>query len=304
MTWSDTAPEVGIIILNYNNFSDTAECLDSLESVTYPNYRVVIVDNGSTDGSAERLCSQFPKHEFLFNDQNLGFAAGNKVAVDKLLEEGVEYLLLLNNDTIVEDGFLTPLVETAENDNTVGLVGGLISYYDDSIEEYWYAGGSISPYIVELSTDTKRTSNKPFETGYCSGALMLISAEFAKTADILREEYFFGRDQLDISWRARQQGWKVMVDPRSEIKHKVSATVGDQSPFKVYYDMRGRLFFSSNNLSFHQLVIFYLFFVITRPIVFVKWTILGKHSRTRAHLLAIWDFLKNDYPIRNLSHDD
>jgi GT2 family glycosyltransferase len=296
----DAAASVGIVILNYNNYKDTSECLDSLKSVSYPNFQVFVVDNVSTDRSAECISSEFPECEFIFNDRNLGFAAGNKIAVIELLDQRVDYLLLLNNDTIVEDGFISPLVETAEENEHVGLVGGLIDYFDEDTEDYWYAGGSISPYVVELDTETQPKSQYPYETGYCSGALMLINAEFARTSDILREEYFFRRDQLDISWRARKDGWKLMVDPRSEIKDKVSATVGDQSPFKMYYDMRGRLFFVSQNLPPHHSMIFYIFFVFTRPVVFAKWISQRKPTRVRAHLLAIFDFVRGEYPIRDL----
>jgi len=298
---SNSQPLVSIIVLNYNNYEDSSECVRSLENVTYENFDVYIVDNGSTDDSLERLREEFSEHHIIENGENLGFAAGNRVAVEEAISRGSDYVLLLNNDMVATDDFLTPMVETAETYEKVGLVGGLVPYYDDEIDEYWYAGGEISLNVLELSTDTQPKSNRPFETGYITGALMLINAEFAKEVDILRDEYFFGRDQLDISWRAHQNGWKVMVNPDASVPHKVNGTISSHwTPFKVYYGTRGRLFFAKHQLPLRNLIIFTLFFIVSRPYVYLKWISEGRPDNVKAQAFSIIDVLRADYSKRDL----
>lgn len=297
------SPKVSIIILNYNNYEDTAECLRSLESVDYGNFDIWVVDNGSPDGSGEQLEDNFDSPRFILNEQNLGFAGGNRVAIERILQEGTDYILLLNNDMVPQNDFLSPLVSTAEEHDRVALVGGLIPYHDADTDEYWYAGGTISPWRVELSTETQPADDEsPFETGYISGALMLISADFAREHNILREEYYFGRDQLDISWRAKQNGWKLMVNSSAVVSHKASATVGEHwSPFKAYHDTWGRLFFAVNQLPIHYRLAFTLFFTASRPLVYAEWLRGGRPDTVKAQLLAIADFLRGIRPSRDLS---
>jgi len=110
------SPLVYIVILNWNQYDDTKECLDSLPKINYPNYRVVLVDNGSHDKSGERLKSEFPQHVFIFSEKNLGFAEGNNVGIQKALEDkNCDYIFCLNNDTIVEPNFLDELIKIARD---------------------------------------------------------------------------------------------------------------------------------------------------------------------------------------------
>ena len=132
-------PNVVIIILNWNGFQDTKECLDSLFKINYGNYRIYLVDNGSTDGSLEKLNSEFGKNKNLVilpTGKNLGFAGGNNFALRKALEDKeqkYDYFLLLNNDTIVETDFLSELVLAAEADEKIGIVAPVIYFYPHTL---------------------------------------------------------------------------------------------------------------------------------------------------------------------------
>ncbi len=126
-----TAPMVYIILLNWNGWKDTVECVESCRKLSYPDVRIVIVDNGSTDGSETRLRERFPDLELIQTGANLGFAGGNNVGIRYALEKGAEYVWLLNNDTIADAEALSALVQAAEDDQTVGMVGSKIVYHDD-----------------------------------------------------------------------------------------------------------------------------------------------------------------------------
>src|SRR5205823_1889527 len=115
-------PRVGIIILNWNSYQVTSECLLSLRKLNYPNTEIVLVDNGSSDDSADRLQNEFPEIRVLRNPENLGFPGGNNVGIRYVLDRGADYLLLLNNDTVVQPDFLRELVQVAESDATIGLL--------------------------------------------------------------------------------------------------------------------------------------------------------------------------------------
>jgi len=118
-----TAPKVEIIILNWNRFRDTAECLESVFRIRYPNFSVVVVDNGSEDDSAAQVENTFDRVTLIRNRENLGYAEGNNVGIRHALENGADYVWLLNNDTVVDREALAALVDLAERDRGIGILG-------------------------------------------------------------------------------------------------------------------------------------------------------------------------------------
>ena len=136
-------PRVYIILLNYNGYKDTIECIESLHKVSYSNFSIVVVDNDSQDNSENILRKQYPQHTIIQSGSNLGFAGGINIGIQHALCQGADYILLLNNDTIVEPNFLEPLIIEAEKTDGVGIVGGKINYYY-SKNKIWSAGGYIS----------------------------------------------------------------------------------------------------------------------------------------------------------------
>ncbi|MDP2208982.1 MAG: glycosyltransferase family 2 protein, partial [Bacteroidota bacterium] len=137
-----TGPLVYIIVLTWNGKKDTLECLSSLKGIVYPNYRVLVVDNASVDGTAEQVRTQFPDVELIVNKDNLRFAGGNNVGIEYALSKYADYILLLNNDTTVDKTFIDELVSTAESDTQIGMVGPKMYYYSNP-NRIWYAGGKI-----------------------------------------------------------------------------------------------------------------------------------------------------------------
>ena len=133
-------PLVYVIVLTCNGKDDTLECLKSLQQVTYSNVRLLLVDNASTDRTVEAVEERFPGVEVISNQSNLRFAGGNNIGIRYALDRGAEYVLLLNNDTVVDGDFLMQLVHAAEKERAIGMVGPKIYYYDDR-RRIWFAGG-------------------------------------------------------------------------------------------------------------------------------------------------------------------
>ena len=131
-------PKVFIIILNWNNWPDVKECLESLKNNDYPNYEVVIVDN---DSKEKPQASDGVK--VIYNNKNLGFSGGNNVGIKYALKQDTDYILLLNDDTIVTPDFLSKMVKAAESDSKIGMVGSKIYFYKDR-NKLWFAGGIIN----------------------------------------------------------------------------------------------------------------------------------------------------------------
>jgi GT2 family glycosyltransferase len=141
-------PGVAIILLNWNGYKDTFECLESLATLDYPNFSAYVVDNDSIDGSYEKLLEDNKngafkiKVKFIQSGATLGFAGGNNVGIQQALEDGYEYFWMLNNDTIVDAASLSELIKVIQENEEIGIVGSKIYYYGTN--KIWFAGGKVS----------------------------------------------------------------------------------------------------------------------------------------------------------------
>ncbi|MBK7630774.1 MAG: glycosyltransferase family 2 protein [Ignavibacteriales bacterium] len=134
---------VFIIIINWNGYNDTNECINSILKISYPNYEILLVDNGSDKNEYEKVISLKSKATLIRSEKNLGFSGGNNLGIKYALDCGADYLLLLNNDTIVEPNFLNPLLKVFEEEINVGIVAPQINYFNEP-KKIWSAGGKIS----------------------------------------------------------------------------------------------------------------------------------------------------------------
>jgi GT2 family glycosyltransferase len=247
-------PKVGVVVLTWENYAEVSDCLASLETVSYPNSDVILVDNGSQDGSLERLEQEFEWCEFVRNDENLGVTKGNNAGIEYVLDNGAEYILLLNDDTIVTEGFLTPLVLTAERNPDAAVVGGI--NYHASTGEIHNAGSSFSTLLGGQSFLIDEPKNdEPYPVDYVPTCLTLLDGEFVAENEVLSEEYFLGMEDADLAVQAREAGKEVLVTPDSEIFHRLGSTSG-KSPFAVYHRTRNRLQFAKRHLEGHERRVF------------------------------------------------
>lgn len=245
--------KVSIIILNWNNYKDTKECFESLNEITYPNYEVIFVDNWSTDGSDEQLRNEFPQHRFIQTGANIGFSGGCNAGIKYAMENGTDYILLLNNDTIVKKDFLEPLVETIKKDEKIGIVGGKAYYYDEP-NRIHMAGAKMDwlrATYTRYGADQidKGQCDTPGEVGFTSAYFMLVKKKVFTEIGLLCEDYFGGVEECEFVVKAKEAGYKIYYVPDSVIWHKISRSFTPGTPRVVYNCYRNKLIFMRKFLS-------------------------------------------------------
>lgn len=257
-------PKVAIIILNWNNWSDTIECLKSIEKINYPNFQTILIDNNSTDDSVKEIKRQFPQLALIENKENLGFAGGNNVGIRKALNEQADYILLLNNDTVVKPNFLKELIEIGENNSRFGILGPKI-YFFNQPEKIWFGGGKLNwirtkgthiNYNKVESPEEKETNNYQI-VNYISGCCLLIKTEVIKKVGPMSEEYFLYYEDADWNLRAQKAGYFSVLVPAAKILHKASQSAKEGSFSYIYYHSRNGLLLAKKfNSFFKQIIVF------------------------------------------------
>lgn len=257
-------PKVSIIILNWNSADDTIECVRSVQEVTYPNFDVVIVDNGSTDRSEKNLRNAFPEIRIIQTGSNLGYAGGNNIGIRHALGNKADYVLLLNNDTIVARDFLDKLVLEAESSDKIGISAPVIYHYDDP-GKISFAGGKIEFFTGRSRHITEPMDNPEFLTGTC----LLIKREVIKKIGLLTEKFFLYMEDVDYSFKVRKAGFKLKVVRNSKIWHKISSTTGpNYKPANIYYLVRNNLSFISEHFPKpNKFVMFFGFSLVCFKII-------------------------------------
>ncbi|MCK5084504.1 MAG: glycosyltransferase family 2 protein [Candidatus Pacebacteria bacterium] len=253
--------EVYIIVLNWNGKEDTLECLESLEKINYSNYKIVVVDNGSEDDSVSETKKQFPKVKIIENKKNLGFAGGNNVGIKYAINSGARYVLLINNDTMVEENFLSELVEVGESDEKVGVLGSKI-YFHSEPDRIWFAGGKVSwlknkGTHIGLDQIDNGQYDKIKETDYLTGCCLLIKREVIEKIGVLEEDYFLYYEDTDFSLRAKNANYKIVYVPKSKIYHKISRSTKPGSSDYIYYHTRNGLVMARRTGSLLSKIILY-----------------------------------------------
>jgi len=249
--------KVSIIILVWNNYRDTKECLESLEKITYPNYEVIIVDNASKDNSTQRIQKEFPLHTYLYNKDNLGFTGGNNVGMEYAIKKGTDFVLVLNNDVIVESNFLELLVDIASKNCNVGIVGPAIYLYHEP-QKLCSAGYKIN-YWKRVTTELNR-SPEPIEMDWVYGCCLLIKKEVINKIGYFYEPYFLSYEDTDYCVRAKKAGFKIVCEPTAKIWHKVGTTIKKNPVYFYYYFYRNKLLFIKRNAPFYVKFLFYFYF--------------------------------------------
>jgi GT2 family glycosyltransferase len=216
-----STPLVYVIVLNYNGLEYLEECLSSLEQQTYPNYRIVVYDNASTDGSIDFVTKNFPNITLVQAGKNFGFAKGNNIAIEFALSRKADYVFLLNNDTSVEKDLIEKLISTAESDSSIGIVGPAVFDLRDkcSVQEM---GVGVDRFGYPLAI--KNSSDK-LNIFFVSGCAMMIKAELLRKIGLFDEKYFMFAEDLDLCWRAQLSGYKITVNETAKIYHSSGASI-------------------------------------------------------------------------------
>jgi GT2 family glycosyltransferase len=241
---------VSVIIVNWNGIQDTIECLNSLESQCYSNLQTIVIDNGSIDNSVQILHQVFgEKLTLISNQQNLGFAKGNNIGIQYALDHGAKYVVLLNNDTIVNDPqLISKLVLVFSKDDTIGIACPTI-YYESRPTKPWYAGANYSLWLGGGGKHNQHVpqNNKIIDTGYATGCCLMINRNTLSRVGLLDEDFYFYEEDVDWSLRVKNAGLRVVYVPYASVLHKVSKSAtgapgsGKYSPSVVYHIFRSRI---------------------------------------------------------------
>ena len=277
-------PKVGIIILNWNGWEDTIECLESLSKIDYPDYEVIIVDNDSKNDSIDKIkdysngnikvesdfVSYDPKNKpikvmeytkeesevaktenefrdmasnrkftLIKNDANAGFPEGCNIGMRYSLSQGIEYLLLLNNDTVVDDQFLKELVNVALDDPKIGILGSKIYYYNHP-NLLQAAGGRIHWNLGIISTyngEDKGQYDEIAERDYVYGTSLLMKKDVIDKISFMDPTFFFGVEEYDYCNKAIKAGFKIVYVPKSKVWHKSGASSKKLSEYPETYEL-------------------------------------------------------------------
>lgn len=243
-------PTVAMIILTWNQRALTLACLADLATVLGPREDVctIVVDNGSTDDTAASVRSWAPWATLLETGANLGYAAGNNVGIRYALAQGALYICILNNDVTIAPAFLEPMLEAYQESEAIGVISPLIAeaYREDCI---WALGsaidrtrGSVTRIGAGEAVSAWQTA-KPFEVDAASGAAMLVKRAVFESVGLLDEDFYLYYEETDWCLRVRQAGYRILTVPTALVWHKVSATLGLNSPIVDYYMLRNHLRF-------------------------------------------------------------
>lgn len=286
------APLVVAVVLNWNGYDDTAKCVLSLQKAAYANLQIILVDNASTDGSAGRLERDFPELPFIKLSHNGGYAAGNNAGIKLALERRADYVLVLNNDVIVNPGFLWPMVELAEKNPSAGVVTckALLQSGNGRI---YCTGGNISRLRCAGISLPSRSRDHEGEVQFISGCILLVRRKVFETIGCFDERFFMYFEDVEFSRRVKKH-FKLFYTPKGVVYHKS----GGGSKWKnytetyLYYTARNRLWvFQSESPAYRLYVILYGFLN-----AFAKSAVIAAHSfpsRQQAkpsgkRLFALW----------------
>lgn len=246
MSMSDSQPKVYIIILHWKNVSCLIECLVSLNKTAYDNYAVIVVNNGPDDlGNIDQHMER--KIQVLRSPSNIGFARGNNLGIKEALRNQADYVLLLNDDTVVSPDFLNILIDAGENNPDVGMLGPKIYYFDEP-QRIWFAGAKFdeqtglifTPHSDEI--DNNRKDEKPEDSDYITGCALLAKRKLIDKIGLLDERFFLYWEDVDWGLRAKNAGFKNLVIPSAHVWHKVSSSSGGMdSLIRVYHKTRSHL---------------------------------------------------------------
>ncbi len=242
------ALQVTVLTLTWNQKQDTLQCLESLFKMHYPNFNILLVDNGSQDGTVTAVRDRYPDVEIIENPENYGFQGGFNVGLRYALAQQSEYIFMINNDTEVAPDILDILMQNVHEPG-VGLLSPKI-YYADEPTRIWSVGGMRHPWTYEMTSKGDNAHdhgqwNNVIERDYLVGCALLMTRAMLQDVGLFDEGYFpIYYEDMDLSLRARQAGYRLLLIPQAHMWHKVSAAAGGSgSPRERYLMARNSVRF-------------------------------------------------------------
>lgn len=276
-------PKVYVIILNWNGMKDTVACINSLVFQEDIVLEIVIVDNGSTDHSVNKIRELFPQVHVIENGKNLGFSGGMNVGIQSALSANGKYILVLNNDTIADKGMVRGLLDELTDD--VGITAPVI-FYEKQPDKIWSVGGNIHPLFLELLHPHGAATSlpsAPLDRDFVTGCAMLVRSDVFHAVGMFDERFSPAYyEDLDFSLRVRKAGFRIVVVPATRLLHKVSqASGGERSPFVMYLKARNSAYYFRKHMQYWQIPFIFLYRFLSaikisfRLIIEKKWDALA-----------------------------
>jgi hypothetical protein len=265
--------DIAVIILNWKGTKDTIECVRSLERIKSVKYKIFIVDNESNGSSIKAFREiKNKKIKLVPHIQNLGFAEGSNSGVKEATQEGFNYFLLLNNDTVVSKNLLKELINCLSNSKKVGVVSPLVfDYYNkkrlskkDSPGRFNLKTGGGSPWKKDLQSLALEKDS--FRVDYSSGSCWLIKREVLEKSGLFNKKFLAYAEEIDTALRINKSGYTFLINPRAKIWHKVGASSKKYSGFKLYHSTRNMIWLERMHSSKIDFIYFlFNFFIIKVP---------------------------------------
>ena len=248
-------PRIVAIVVTWNRRADLVRCLASLQASDYDNFEVVVVDNGSNDGSRAAVRQAFPRINYLSSANNLGFAGGNNLGIRCGLERGADYVFLLNDDAVVEPSTLGALAQAAEAQPAAGMWGAKIYALED--RRVVISGGGVlqggwrpmhrSQGARDDSAPGGSAEDRPIAVDFLSGAALLASRKAIEAVGLLDEDFYLYFEDVEWCYRARQRGFSVLAVPQAVVYHPDTRARDPDSPSVTYYSARNSLLFAKKH---------------------------------------------------------
>lgn len=274
--------EMYIILVNWNKPFLTLECVKSIKTSYFTNYKIVVVENGSTDNSLEILTNNDDFH-LITSSKNLGYTGGNNIAIKYCLKKNPDFIFLLNNDTLLLPNTIEILLNSAKNDNTIGIIQPKIFFYPET-DKLWCGPTSFNKILLTSRLegygkfDTIKFNNYK-ELPFSVGCATLIKKEVFNSIGLLDDDFFAVCEDVDFGIRAIKANYKIIYEPNSIIYHLESVSAGGiNNYFYVFLQTRSQILL----IKKHAKNKFHLFFAIS--IYFL-----------RAHFRALRLFISGNY---------
>lgn len=284
-------PRVAAIVLNYNGKEVTLKSLESLLAMSYPAFDIVVVDNGSTDGSYETVAETFPQVSQVRVPDNRGISYGMNFGLRWVLERPYDYALILNNDIGVDPAMLTEMVEVAERDPSIGCVGPKAYYFWDR-QRIWSVGGNLR---FRESVTCERGDgvldqgqfDRDEEVDYVNGCAMLVRRQALEKTGLWDPTYYLGVEDADWCVRMKQQGFRCYYAHKAKLWHMIAQSTGVYKPGRTFHTGRSTAIFVRRYASFGQRLRFFFFISLAFPAAWIRELFKGNQAAAVAKLRGI-----------------
>jgi GT2 family glycosyltransferase len=289
---SKTYPLVYVLVPNWNSYDHIIPCVESLEYTDYPNFQIVLIDNGSTNHSEAILRARFPNYHFIQTSANLGYAGGNNVGIAYALEQGAEYIQILNNDTLVASNTLSLLVNAMLADPQVAHCGSKVYYIEES-KMIFSAGATIDLWQGKA---LQRSAHQidvgqfddPAYVDYICGCCLLTHSDLVRKIGLMLEDYFLYYEDAEWGMRYHTAGFKLLYLPCAQIWHREGGSSGGHlEPDVLYYNVRNGLLLFADSFPFPQRITASLRFTLSN-LLFLMRTCFNKRALFKHYTQAVF----------------